>query len=111
MSEETKIKGRLVKIKELETLKTKKGTDFKKQEIVIDQNKSFNSQLCIVFLSQNVQQVSNLKEGNSYEFYINVSSREHNDKHYTQVDCWKTVELKIKKEQIKVGEKINDLPF
>ena len=33
--DKTTIRGRVVKIKKLETIKTKKGNDFTKQEIVI----------------------------------------------------------------------------
>lgn len=114
----TSIKGRVVKIKDLETIKTKKGTDFTKQEVVIDQNKNYNSEVCLVFLADNVDHVRKLNEGEVYEFYINVSSREYNERHYTQVDCWRAVQLNPeapKKEEAKgfvpVGEEQNDLPF
>ena len=114
----TSIKGRVVKIKDLETIKTKKGTDFTKQEVVIDQNKNYNSEVCLVFLADNVDHVRKLNEGEVYEFYINVSSREYNERHYTQVDCWRAVQLNPeapKKEEAKgfvpVGDEQNDLPF
>ena len=116
--DKTSIKGRVVKIKDLETIKTKKGTDFTKQEVVIDQNKNYNSEVCLVFLADNVDHVRKLNEGEVYEFYINVSSREYNDKHYTQVDCWRAVQLNPeapKKEEAKgfvpVGDEQSDLPF
>jgi len=47
-----------------------------------------------------------------YEFYINASSNEWNDKYYTSVDCWRTVKLDEpnKQKAIPVGEEA-DLPF
>ena len=89
----TSIKGRVVKIKKLETIKTKKGSDFTKQEVVIDQNKNYNSEVCLVFLADNVDHVKKINEGEVYEFFINISSREYNERHYTQVDCWRAVQL------------------
>ena len=111
----TSIKGRVVKIKKLVTKKTKKGTDFTIQEVVIDQNKNYNSEVCLVFLADNVDHVKKINEGEVYEFFINISSREHNEKHYTQVDCWRAVQLNPepaeKKGFVPVGTESNDLPF
>ena len=114
----TSIKGRVVKIKKLETIKTKKGSDFTKQEVVVDQNKNYNSEVCLVFLADNVDHVKKINEGEVYEFFINISSREYNERHYTQVDCWRAVQLnpEAPKEQEKhhiasVVEQQSDLPF
>ena len=116
--DKTIIKGRVVKIKKLETIKTKKGNDFTKQEIVVDQNRNYNSEVCLVFLGDNVDHVRKINEGEVYEFYINVSSREYNERYYTTVDCWRAVQLNPeapKKEESKgfvpVGEEQSDLPF
>lgn len=117
---QTTIRGRVVKIKKLETIKTKKGNDFIKQEIVVDQNKNYNSEVCLVFLGDNVDHVRKINEGEVYEFYINVSSREYNERHYSQIDCWRAVQLnpepptKEEKEEkgfVPVGDEQSDLPF
>ena len=72
------------------------------------------------FLGDNVDHVRKINEGEVYEFYINVSSREYNERHYTTVDCWRAVQLnpeapaKEEKEEkgfIPVGDEQADLPF
>ena len=109
----TIIVGTVKKINKIQTFTNKKtGNEFIKCEVIIDQNKNYKSALCIEFHQDNVDLVQKLELEKVYEFYINASSNEWNDKYYTSVDCWRTVKLDQpnKQKTIPVGEEA-DLPF
>ena len=109
----TIIVGTVKKINKIQTFTNKKtGNEFIKCEVIIDQNKNYKSALCIEFHQDNVDLVQKLELEKVYEFYINASSNEWNDKYYTSVDCWRTVKLDQpnKQKAIPVGEEA-DLPF
>ena len=109
----TIIVGTVKKINKIQTFTNKKtGNEFIKCEVIIDQNKNYKSALCIEFHMDNVDLVQKLELEKVYEFYINASSNEWNDKYYTSVDCWRTVKLDQpnKQKAIPVGEEA-DLPF
>ena len=110
----TIIVGTVKKINKIQTFTNKKtGNEFIKCEVIIDQNKNYKSALCIEFHMDNVDLVQKLELEKVYEFYINASSNEWNDKYYTSVDCWRTVKLDQPNKQqqaIPVGEEA-DLPF
>jgi len=109
----TIIVGTVKKINKIQTFTNKKtGKEFIKCEVIIDQNKNYKSALCIEFHQDNVDLVQKLELEKVYEFYINASSNEWNDKYYTSVDCWRTVKLDEpnKQKAIPVGEEA-DLPF
>ena len=109
----TIIVGTVKKINKVQTFTNKKtGNEFIKCEVIIDQNKNYKSALCIEFHQDNVDLTKKLELEKVYEFYINASSNEWNDKYYTSVDCWRTVKLDQpnKQQSIPVGEEA-DLPF
>ena len=110
----TIIVGTVKKINKVQTFTNKKtGKEFIKCEVIIDQNKNYKSALCIEFLQDNVDLTKTLELEKVYEFYINASSNEWNDKYYTSVDCWRIVKLDQPNKQqqaIPVGEEA-DLPF
>ena len=109
----TIIVGTVKKINKVQTFTNKKtGNEFIKCEVIIDQNKNYKSALCIEFHQDNVDLTKKLELEKVYEFYINASSNEWNDKYYTSVDCWRTVKLDQpnKQQAIPVGEEA-DLPF
>ena len=109
----TIIVGTVKKINKIQTFTNKKtGNEFIKCEVIIDQNKNYKSALCIEFHMDNVDLVQKLELEKVYEFYINASSNEWNDKYYTSVDCWRIVKLDQpnKQKAIPVGEEA-DLPF
>ena len=110
----TIIVGTVKKINKVQTFTNKKtGNEFIKCEVIIDQNKNYKSALCIEFHQDNVDLTKKLELEKVYEFYINASSNEWNDKYYTSVDCWRTVKLDQpnKQQAIPVGEEADDLPF
>ena len=109
----TIIVGTVKKINKIQTFTNKKtGKEFIKCEVIIDQNKNYKSTLCIEFHQDNVDLTKKLELEKVYEFYINASSNEWNDKYYTSVDCWRIVSLDQPEKQkaIPVGEEA-DLPF
>ena len=109
----TIIVGTVKKINKIQKFTNKKtGKEFIKCEVIIDQNKNYKSALCIEFHQDNVDLTKKLELEKVYEFYINASSNEWNDKYYTSVDCWRIVKLDEpnKQQAIPVGEEA-DLPF
>lgn len=117
-NKKTTVTGQVLKINKPITGKSKKGNEWTKQEVIIEQNRTYNNKLSLSFFGDNVDFIKRLIEGNVYEFMINVYSNEWNDKYYTQVDCWGINELNpMPQEETKekgfvpVGAEQPDLPF
>ena len=110
----TIITGTVKKINKVQTFtneKTKK--EFKKCEVIIDQNKDYRSALCIEFHQDRIDLTKELTLEHVYEFHINASSNEWKEKYYTSIDCWKVQKLDQETEKgfVPVGEEQSDLPF
>ena len=94
---------------------SKAGKEWKKQSIVLDMNKDFNSDVCISFFGDDkVARIQAFEVGMSVKVGVNVSSREFNGKFYHNIDGWRidtvdapSFEAKPSQEEDTSG----DLPF
>ena len=96
-----KIIGRVSKIMDLQSGKSAKG-EWKKQSVLITQTETdFKDDLLIDFWND---KIVNLEVGKNYIFYLNVKSREYNEKYYTNVSSYKI-------ESMHENNDKKDLPF
>tara|TARA_Y100001938_G_C7971170_1_gene369408 strand:+ start:443 stop:736 length:294 start_codon:yes stop_codon:yes gene_type:complete len=96
-----KIIGRVSKIMDLQSGKSAKG-EWKKQSVLITQTETdFKDDLLIDFWND---KIVNLEVGKNYIFYLNVKSREYNEKYYTNVSSYKI-------EPMHENNDKKDLPF
>lgn len=111
-----KIKGKIVKILEVEKGTSQAGKEWKKQNFVIDTGSQYNPEVCFQLFGD--EKIENLKKynkvGQEVEVHFNVSSREYNGKYYHNLDAWKIVkasEEKASPELNKSDTDTDDLPF
>jgi len=87
---ELKVKGKIVKILEVEKGTSKAGKEWKKLNFVIDTGSEYNPEVCFQLFGddkvENFQKYN--KVGQEVEVAFNVSSREFNGKYYHNLDCW-----------------------
>ena len=80
------VKGKLVKILDLETGVSKAGKEWKKQSILIDTGGDFNNEVCISAFGDKVGQMNKLEVGMEVSVLCNVYSREYNGRYFHNID-------------------------
>ena len=112
---ELKVKGKIVKILEVEKGTSKAGKDWQKQNFVIDTGAKYNPEICFqLFGDEKVDMLRNFGEGQEVQVHFNVSSREYNGRYFHNLDAWKIVkasEEKVSPELNKSDVENDDLPF
>jgi hypothetical protein len=83
------ITGKVVKKFDIQEGITKQGAKWTKQEILIAQTDSYNSEVVIAGITEkSIISISKLKEGDDVSISVNVNSREFNGKYYTNLTGW-----------------------
>ena len=83
------ITGKVVKKFDIQEGITKQGTKWTKQEILIAQTDSYNSEVVIAGITEkSILSISRLKVGDDVSISVNVNSREFNGKYYTNLTGW-----------------------
>jgi hypothetical protein len=83
------ITGKVVKKFDIQEGITKQGTKWTKQEILIAQTDSYNSEVVIAGITEkSILSISRLKVGDDVSINVNVNSREFNGKYYTNLTGW-----------------------
>lgn len=78
------IKGQIIKILPLET-----GATWEKQSIVLQPEGQYAKPVYITFFKDKIELIKGLFEGETITVSINISSREHNERWYTEVNGWR----------------------
>ena len=104
------VKGKLVKILELETGTSKAGKEWKKQSILIDTGGDFNNEICVSAFGDKLEQMLKLEVGMEVSVLCNVYSREYNGRYFHNIDGYFfTNQSNKSSEKIQNGEE--DMPF
>ena len=105
--------GTITKKLSIESGVSKAGKDWKKQSVVLDMNKDWNSEVCIEFFGDDkVALVSGFEVGTDVKVGINVSSRAWNDKYFHSITGWRMDLIDAKVDAPATAEDTsNDLPF
>ncbi|MBI3234793.1 MAG: DUF3127 domain-containing protein, partial [Bacteroidetes bacterium] len=82
------IQGKVIKIMPAESGE-KNGTAWSRQSFVIETADQYPKKICFGAFGDKVQIISKLKEGETVKVSFDVSSREYNDKWYTDLRPWK----------------------
>tara|TARA_R110000744_G_scaffold96908_2_gene187269 strand:+ start:318 stop:644 length:327 start_codon:yes stop_codon:yes gene_type:complete len=81
------VKGKLVKILDLETGTSKAGKEWQKQTVVIDTGDEFNNLVAVsAFGEDKIKNLNKLEIGMTVAILCNVYSREYNGKYYHNID-------------------------
>ena len=87
---ELKVKGKILKILDVESGVSKADKEWKKQNFVIDTGEQYNPEICFqVFGAEKCENLTKFnKVGDEVTVNFNVSSREFNGKYYHNLDAW-----------------------
>ena len=81
------IRGKLVKILDLEQGTSKAGKEWQKQTVVIDSGDEFNNLTAVsAFGEDKIKHLNKLEEGMTVSILCNVYSREYKGKYYHNID-------------------------
>lgn len=81
------IKGKLVKMLDLESGISKSGKEWQKQTVVIDSGDEFNNLTAVsAFGEDKIKNLNKLQVGMTVTILCNVYSREYNGKYYHNID-------------------------
>ena len=110
------VKGKLVKILNVEKGVSKAGKEWSSQSIVIDNGAKFNPELCIKFFGDKADLLQGVELGNDVTVKINLSSREFNGKWFHAIDGYAITggsqnEMASNESNQSVDNGVDDLPF
>ena len=109
------ITGKVHRVLPLVTGQGRNG-EWRKQEFVLEIPGKYPKQVCIAIWGDKIDEAQ-LKEGEEVKAQIDVSSREHNGRWYTEVRSWKIErpESQVRSEENQFidapAEEEDDLPF
>ena len=97
-------------IKRLDPVKgtSKAGKEWQKQSFIFEQDDKFNKEICVDVFGDLTKDIKlklfkDLKIGEQYKVYVNISSKEFNGKYYSSINGWNINPIQENKE--------TDLPF
>ena len=104
------IRGKLVKILDLETGTSKAGKEWQKQTVVIDSGDEFNNLTAVsAFGEDKIKHLNKLDIGMTVAILCNVYSREYKGKYYHNIDGYHFSQQSDRAEFVTSEDK--DLPF
>ena len=104
------VKGKLVKILDLETGVSKSGKEWKKQIVVVDNGEEFNNLIAVsAFGEDKIKDLNKLQEGVTVSIRCNVYSREYKGKYYHNIDGYWFTQKSDNDDFVTTDD--NDLPF
>lgn len=83
------ITGRLIQKLELQSGISKTGSNWQKQEFVIETVEQYPRKICANLWGDKIDVLSNIAIGDTVVVSFNIESREFNGKWYTDVKAWK----------------------
>ncbi len=63
--------------------------EWTKQEVILEQPGEFSRKVCVAFWGDKAQDAASLKEGDQITVSINLESREHNGRWFTEARAWR----------------------
>jgi hypothetical protein len=81
--------GKISKILPLESGVSKKGNEWKKQDVIITQLDTYSTDVCVTaFGEKAIKSINGFDVGDTVDIGCNVSSIEVNGKYYTNINGW-----------------------
>lgn len=82
------ITGKIIQVLPMQTGAGRNGSDWKKQEFVIETTDQYPKKVCFSVWGDKIDQF-NIQPGDDLTISITIESREYNGKWYTNVQAWK----------------------
>jgi len=93
------IKGRLIQVLPLQTGISKSGSNWSKQEFVIETEEQFPKKVCFTLFGDKVSLLNGLSTDDQVDVSFNLESREFNGKWYSNINAWKLNLVESKENQ------------
>lgn len=87
-----KVNAKVESICKIEQVQTQNGP-MNKQFVIVRTNEQFPKLIAIVGIGDTCAEIAKLQIGLSYDFYVDIYSREWNGKWYTDVRMWKVTQM------------------
>lgn len=87
------ISGKLSQILPLQTGSGRNGSDWKKQEFIIETEDQFPKKICMNLWGDKAEDIKNFNIGQMLKASVNIESREFNGRWYTDIRAWKLENL------------------
>lgn len=81
----TILESRIHEIKKVQMISDK----FSKQEIILKTEDDYNPFVCVQLINDKISLSDGLTAGTLVKCYLNVFSKEYNDRYFTNINCWK----------------------
>lgn len=105
-----KISGKITKILEVQTGKTKEDKEWKKVEFIVETNEEYNN--LYAFSQFGAEKVDNFlkynKVGQEVDVEFNVQTNEYKGKYYTNLSAWKVFKAEVAEAQQTQPEGLGD---
>ena len=83
------INGKLIQKLELQSGVSKSGSNWQKQEFVIETDEQYPKKICANLWGDKIDMLSSVNIGDNVTLSFNIESREFNGRWYTDVKAWK----------------------
>jgi hypothetical protein len=89
------LEGVITKIMGVESGTSRSGKDWSKQNFILttDADGKYPKNVCLTLLGDKLDILKPFAEGSAVKAHINISSRDYNDKWFTEVSAWKIEKL------------------
>jgi hypothetical protein len=88
MASDLEITGKVIKFLDVQKGESSRGP-WQKGGFVIETDGAYPRKVCLQVWGDSLNQVNNLKEGDTVKASINIESREYNNRWYTDVRVWR----------------------
>ena len=106
------ITGKLTKVLPLESGEGKSGKSWKKQGFVIETDGKYPKKICLTAWGDTIEYLAKVQHGAEVTCSTDISSREYNEKWYTDVKAWKIeTNSEVSVPEPNQTEQPDDLPF
>lgn len=124
------INGKLIQKLELQSGMSKSGSNWQKQEFIIETDEQYPKKICANLWGDKIDMLSSINIGDDVVLSFNLESREYNGKWYTDVKAWKLEKQSVNQAptqsspdtipmpsdsddflSISAEDDVNDLPF
>jgi len=83
------INGKLIQKLELQSGMSKSGSNWQKQEFIIETDEQYPKKICANLWGDKIDMLSSINIGDNVMLSFNLESREFNGRWYTDVKAWK----------------------
>jgi hypothetical protein len=83
------ISGKVYKVMPVQSGVGKTGNEWRKIDFVVETEAKYDNRICFTAWSERVSEVESLGIGQKVKVSFDVSSREYNDRWYTDIKAWK----------------------